>query len=154
MVMIAKSKEQGAENSQEPRAGSRKSEVSLRSSRQERKRLLRFRGFVLSIGIALAVALPACKKTEPPVSDAEVRAVAEKTLPSAIEDPLWERIPLHPAKLLMQDVVEPRLVEASTSTVSVQAATDGQRIVFRLSWDDPTEDDTPGPGRFADAVAV
>ena len=36
----------------------------------------------------------------------------------------------------------------------MQSVTDGQKIVFRLTWNDPTADDVPGPGRFGDAVAV
>jgi hypothetical protein len=95
-----------------------------------------------------------CKKAEPPVSDAEVKAVMEKSLPATGEDKVWERAPLHLAKLLLQDVVEPRLMQASTSLVRVQAITDGQKIAFRLSWNDPTLDDLPGPARFSDAVAV
>ncbi len=110
--------------------------------------------FTLLIALLFVAILPACKKPEPPLSDAEVKAVAAKTIPSTIQDQAWERVPFHPAKLLMQDVVEPRLMQASTSTVRVQAVTDGQQIAFRLSWDDPTQDDLPGPGRFEDAVAV
>jgi hypothetical protein len=117
-------------------------------------RLLHPRNLALLIAIAFVASLPACKKAEPPLSDAEVKAVAEKTIPSTIEDKAWEQVPFHPAKLLMQDVVEPRLMQASTSTVRVQAVTDGQKIAFRLSWNDPTQDDLPGPGRFEDAVAV
>ncbi|OGQ56019.1 MAG: hypothetical protein A2W66_07645, partial [Deltaproteobacteria bacterium RIFCSPLOWO2_02_56_12] len=74
--------------------------------------------------------------------------------PATVEDRIWERVPLHPAKLLLQDVVEPRLMQASTSFVQVQSVTDGQKIVFRLAWNDPTVDDVPGPGQFADACAV
>jgi hypothetical protein len=95
-----------------------------------------------------------CGKKGPPISDAEVRAAFAKTLPATAEDKIWERIPVHPAKLLPQDMVEPRLMEASTSSVRVQSVTDGQKIVFRLSWKDTTFDDLPGPGRFGDAVAV
>jgi hypothetical protein len=51
-------------------------------------------------------------------------------------------------------MVVPRLLQESTSIVRVQAITDGQRIAFRLSWNDPTVDDLPQSGRFADAVAV
>lgn len=104
--------------------------------------------------IAFAATFSACKKSAPPVSDAEVKAVAEKAIPSTIEDKVWDAAPVHPAKLLMQDVVEPRLMQASTPTVRVQAITDGRQIAFRLSWNDPTQDDLPGPGRFEDAVAV
>jgi hypothetical protein len=45
-------------------------------------------------------------------------------------------------------------MQASTTLVNVQAATDGQRIAFRLSWNDATADDLPGPARFGDAAAV
>lgn len=109
---------------------------------------------VLFAATVFSIAFAGCKKAEPPVSEAEVKAVMEKTLPATIEDKIWERVPLHPAKLLLQDMVEPRLMEASTSFVRVQAVTNGQKIVFRLSWKDPTLDDMPGPGRFGDAVAV
>jgi len=109
---------------------------------------------VLGAAIVFATVLPGCKKAEPPVSDSEVKAGFEKTLPTTTDDPVWERAPLHPAKLLLQDMVEPRLMQGSTASVNVQAVTDGQRISFRLSWNDPTADDLPGPGRFGDAVAV
>jgi hypothetical protein len=45
-------------------------------------------------------------------------------------------------------------MQASTTLVNVQAATDGQKIAFRLSWNDATADDLPGPARFGDAAAV
>jgi len=108
---------------------------------------------LLTAGFFIA-SIIGCKKAEPPVSEAEVKVVMEKTLPATGEDKVWERAPLHPAKLLQQDVVEPRLMQPSTTMVHVQAVTDGQRIAFRLSWNDPTLDDLPGPARFSDAVAV
>ena len=36
----------------------------------------------------------------------------------------------------------------------MQAMTDGDRLVFRLAWNDPTQDDLPGAKRFTDACAV
>ena len=112
------------------------------------------RNVFLSLALVFAVAFAGCKKAETPMSEAEVKAVFEKSLPSAAEDKLWERAPVHPAKLLLQDMVEPRLLEASTAVVRVQAMTDGVKIVFRMSWQDLTLDDVPGPGRFGDAAAV
>jgi hypothetical protein len=109
---------------------------------------------VLLTASVFTAAMIGCKKAEPPVSEAEVQAVMEKALPAAGEDKVWERVPVHPAKLLLQDVVEPRLMQPSTSMVRVQAITDGQKIAFRMSWSDPTQDDLPGPARFSDAVAV
>jgi len=108
---------------------------------------------LMTVGVFLAL-LAGCAKKAPPVNDSEVKAGFEKTLPTTTDDPVWERAPLHPAKLLLQDMVEPRLMQGSTASVNVQAVSDGQRISFRLSWNDPTADDLPGPGRFGDAVAV
>ena len=109
---------------------------------------------VLGAAIVFATVLPGCKKAGPPVSDAEVKAQFAKALPSTVDDPIWESAPLHPAKLLLQDLVEPRLMQTSTAFVNVQAATDGQRIAFRLTWNDATADDLPGAARFGDAAAV
>jgi ethylbenzene dehydrogenase len=113
-----------------------------------RSRLLPF------IVVAFSVLLVTCTPKGPPVSESEVTAVFEKTIPSSIEDKTWEKIPVHHAKLLLQDMVEPRLMQASTAFVDVQSVTDGQKIIFRLNWNDATVDDVPGPGRFGDAVAV
>lgn len=107
----------------------------------------------IAIGIFLAL-LIGCGKKAPPLSDAEVKALFAKALPSTLDDPIWESAPLHPAKLLLQDMVEPRLMQTSTALVNVQAATDGQRMAFRLSWNDATADDLPGAARFGDAAAV
>jgi hypothetical protein len=112
-----------------------------------RKALLFTVGFIAALSVG-------CAKKGPPVSESEVKAVFEKKAPSALDDSVWQRAPLHPAKLLLQDMVEPRLMQASTAFVNVQAVSDGQRITFRLSWNDASPDDLPGPARFGDAVAV
>lgn len=109
---------------------------------------------VMLIAWLCALALAACKKAEVPLSEAEVTAVFEKSLPTAADDSVWQRIPVHSAKLLLQDMVEPRLMEPSTAIVRIQAITDGKQIAFRMSWQDPTLDDVPGPARFGDAAAV
>jgi len=106
------------------------------------------------VALVIAVMVSGCTPKGPPVSESEVKAVLEKTIPSNIDDKVWEQIPVHHAKLLLQDMVEPRLMQASTAFVDVQSVTDGQKIIFRLNWNDPTLDDVPGPGRFGDAVAV
>jgi hypothetical protein len=110
--------------------------------------------FVTALAMIFITAFAGCKKAGPPLSDAQVKAVFEATLPSAADDGFWERVPVHPAKLLLQDMVEPRLMEASTLWLRVQSATDGKNIVFRLNWQDSTLDDVAAPGRFGDAVAV
>ena len=105
-------------------------------------------------GLFFITIFTACTPKGPPVSESEVKAVFERTIPSSIDDKAWEHVPVHHAKLLTQDMVEPRLMQASTPFMDVQSVTDGQKIVFRLNWSDPTIDDVPGPGRFGDAVAV
>jgi hypothetical protein len=115
---------------------------------------MKARNALLIIVGFFSASLFACAKQGPPVSDSEVKAVVEKTAPTSVDDAVWQRAPLHPAKLLLQDMVEPRLMQASTAFVNVQAVSDGQRIAFRLSWNDASPDDLPGPARFGDAVAV
>jgi hypothetical protein len=111
-------------------------------------------GFLLAAALVLALAFAACAKKSPPISDAEVKSNFEKAIPSTVDDEIWEQTPLHTAKLILQDMVDPRLMQASTAFINVQSVTDGRQIAFRLSWRDATMDDMPGPGRFGDAVAV
>ena len=103
---------------------------------------LRF-GLLLAVAVVFALAFAGCTKKGPPLSDAEVKAVLEKSLPSTVEDKVWEQAPLHTAKLILQDIVEPRLIQASTSFINVQSVTDGRQIAFLLSWSDATMDDLP-----------
>lgn len=116
--------------------------------------MMNSRALFLPLALVFAVAVTACKKAAVPVSEAEVKAVFASTLPVTVDDQIWDRTPVHPAKLLLQDIVEPRLMEVSTPMVRVQAVTDGKRLAFRMSWRDATLDDVPGPGRFGDAAAV
>lgn len=102
----------------------------------------------------LACLWVACGKKEAPISSNEVRALLRSQVPATIEDPAWGLAPVHPAQLILQDMVEPRLLAPSTLRVDVQAITDGQKVAFRLQWQDPTVNNLPGPARFADACAV
>jgi hypothetical protein len=56
--------------------------------------------------------------------------------------------------LLLQDLVEPRLMTPSTPEVRVRAFTNGSEIAFRLEWTDAEANDLPGAGRFPDGCAV
>jgi DMSO reductase family type II enzyme heme b subunit len=107
-------------------------------------------------GSALLWALVAagCVAEAPPLSPSEVMVVSAAAAPSDPADAAWRRAPLHVAPLLLQDMVEPRLLAPSTREVRVQAIADGTRVAFRLSWDDPTKDDMPRAERFGDACAV
>src|SRR6185312_9100212 len=89
-------------------------------------------GFFLASVIISSLVLASCAEKGPPVSESEVKAVFEKAIPSNIDDKAWAQIPVHHAKLLLQDMVEPRLMQASTNFVDVQSVTDGQKIIFRL----------------------
>ncbi len=60
-----------------------------------------------------------------------------------------QEIPLQP-----QTVTAPMLEVATIETVSLQGLTDGQSIVWRLSWKDATNDGNVDSGRFTDAVAL
>lgn len=84
----------------------------------------------------------------------EVVAIQSNALPVAPTDAAWDEAPEHPAKLLLQDLVEPRLMKATTDEVRVRAITNGNEVAFRLEWNDTTKNDLPGPARFLDACAV
>ena len=84
----------------------------------------------------------------------EVEAARVSTLPADPADAAWNAAPAYAAALLAQDMVEPRLLVASTPSVNVQALTDGTSVAFRLVWADDTKDDLSDTGRFVDACAV
>jgi len=107
----------------------------------------------ISIALLLCAVLPlGCHKA--PAPTAEVVAVKAAKLPQSPDDPAWEKVPLHLARLLPQDLVEPRLMKPSTPEVRVQAMSNGTEIAFRLSWADAQADDLPGTGRFMDGCAI
>jgi hypothetical protein len=99
-----------------------------------------------------AYLLPACAKKPAPPN--EVVAVQAAALPASPADAAWKAAPAYTAALIVQDMVEPRLLAPSTPSVRVQALRAGARVAFRLSWTDSTQSDRPGPARFADACAV
>lgn len=100
----------------------------------------------------LLVLLPGCRKAPPPVN--EVVAIPSEQVPLDPRDRVWNRAPEHVARLLLQDLVEPRLMEPSTAHVRVRAVTNGVDIAFHLQWEDLTRDDHPGAGNFVDACAI
>lgn len=109
---------------------------------------------LLIVAAALQFGCSGCGKKQPPVSAGEVHALVRSQTPSTQDDAVWSEAPVHPAKLILQDLVEPRLMTASTPLVNVQAVSDGRKIAFLLRWDDDTENDRPGAARFTDACAV
>jgi hypothetical protein len=108
--------------------------------------------------ILLAVLAPAwlagCGGGEPQPAATEVRAVRTDRLPDDPADAAWQSAPAFRAELMLQDLVEPRLLDASTPSLDVRAMTDGQNVAFHLSWADATTDDVQKAASFSDACAV
>ncbi len=69
-------------------------------------------------------------------------------------DPAWDRIAAQDIPLQMQQTAAPMLTRATVSQVSLQAAYDDQRFVWRLSWEQATPSYKSNVGEFSDAVAV
>lgn len=94
----------------------------------------------------------ACTRAPRLANDVEVVPAPKLTLDP--NDAAWRNAPEHVAKLLLQDLVEPRLMKPSTAEVRVQAISNGTEVAFRLSWLDPTVNDQTGPGRMVDSCAI
>jgi hypothetical protein len=107
----------------------------------------------ISLALAFAVVLGASCQRQAVVTP-EVVALRTANVPENPDDPVWQSAPEHVAALLLQDLVEPRLMNVSTPEVRVRALTNGSQIAFRLEWADAEVNDLPGAGRFADGCAV
>ncbi len=108
--------------------------------------------FVTSLTILALLFATSCNKVQAPTPEVNVAQVKEITLdPNAA---VWEAVSLHASKMILQDLVEPRLLEPSTSEVFVKAITNGSEIAFRLEWLDESQSDMPGPRHFIDGCAV
>lgn len=95
---------------------------------------------------------PACRRA--PEMTPEVVAVMAASAPTDPGDPAWASAPEHLEPLLLQDLVEPRLMTPSTPEVRVRAIAAPNEIAFRLEWPDEVADDLPGSGRMVDSCAV
>jgi len=84
----------------------------------------------------------------------EVVSVPAAKVPLDPGDSAWAKAPENAAKLLLQDLVEPRLMRPSTTEVLVRSLNNGVEIGFRLEWVDSSPDDLADAGRFPDACAV
>ena len=82
---------------------------------------------------------------------AEVLAVRADAAPSRPDDAAWKGAPAAAVPLVLQDMVEPRLLQPSTAEVEVRAIADGLRIAFHLEWKDATRAELPGIARHSDA---
>ncbi len=111
-------------------------------------------GMGLLMGALLVCLVGACGKKKAKRKAKEIVVTHRSTLPKAPSDASWKSVPSYDAKLLLQDLVEPRQLKATTQKVTVQAISDGRRIAFRLTWKDGSKNDLPGSARFSDACAV
>lgn len=95
---------------------------------------------LLLTSAALAASLVATKVAEVPLKD-----------PYA---PLWDKAPALDVPLMAQQVTYPRNAAASVSTVKVRALADGDQVVLRLEWADPSMNNMVETDQFTDGVAV
>lgn len=102
--------------------------------------------------VPVLAALHGCRQVAPTANEVVALRVAQ--MPSAPGDGVWNTTSEYTAKLLPQDLVDPRLMQSSTQEVRVRALTNGSELALRLSWLDPQVNDLPGPGRFVDGCAI
>jgi DMSO reductase family type II enzyme heme b subunit len=116
--------------------------------------MIRLDILVIEIAVGGAIALTAGCSEAPQVAPTNVVILQVTKLPSGSDDPAWTDAVQFDAKLIPQDLVEPRQLALSTEVVHVRAVTDGKEIAVRMQWDDATKDDLPGPAHFFDACAI
>jgi len=105
--------------------------------------------------LLLACLLGACSQAHmAPLPTEVVVQAAIGALPSDPDDAQWARAGELGTPLILQDMVEPRLLVPSTLALRVRALSDGARIAFRLEWTDGRKDDVQLPAQFSDACAV
>lgn len=102
----------------------------------------------------LLLFLVGCSKTPPTPPVTSVVLTPATVLPANPNDAAWQNTPEFAAKLLLQDLVEPRLLKPSTAEVRVRALQNGTDVALRLEWADATQNNTPGPAKFSDGCAV
>jgi DMSO reductase family type II enzyme heme b subunit len=109
--------------------------------------------FQIGVVVASVLVFVGCQKPPPPPVTSVVVATAAE-IPSDPDDAAWDAAPEYRAKLIPQDLVEPRQMTATTSQVRVRAIHAGSEIAFRLAWNDETQNDLADQDRFCDACAV
>ena len=105
-----------------------------------------------SILILSLLFIGSCRRTQVPTPEVNVVQAKEITLDP--NNAVWNSVSLHTSKMILQDLVEPRLLEPSTPEIQVKAITSGTEIAFRLEWMDETQNDLASPKHFIDGCAV
>jgi len=82
--------------------------------------------------------------------------VAERTeggtMPSTVDDELWDEVDRFYVPLVGQIVVAPRRFDPRVDGIWVQALHDGEEIALLLSWTDPSNSPDPGWAEFAEWI--
>ncbi|CAN5326091.1 hypothetical protein BH10ACI3_BH10ACI3_02710 [soil metagenome] len=107
---------------------------------------------IIPLIVVSLIAVTSCNRAV--VITPEVIAVSKPNITLDPNDKVWNDVSTHISKLILQDLVDPRLMEASTQEVQVKAITNGSEIAFRIEWLDDTQNDLPGPHHFMDGCAV
>lgn len=114
--------------------------------------MTRTRLFILTVALAAAAIATGCSAST--VVTAEVVAVPKPAITLDPNDGVWDDVSTHISPMILQDLVDPRLMEPSTKEVRVKAITDGKEIAFKIEWVDESKSDLPGPRHFIDGCAV
>jgi DMSO reductase family type II enzyme heme b subunit len=104
--------------------------------------------------LLLSLLLVSACRDRTQLTPSEVVIAHSRSAPSDPNDAAWANAPEHRARLLLQDLVEPRQMQVTTPEVRVRALTNGTEVSFRLEWDDPSTNDATSPGLFSDACAI
>lgn len=110
--------------------------------------------YACTAAMLLVLTTTGCRKAEPPPVINEVVMTKAESLPGDPSGEAWNAAPEYVADLILQDLVDPRLMEPSTTELRVRALTDGRNVAFRLEWNDGTQNEMVTPDEFADACAV
>lgn len=106
------------------------------------------------LALAIVTLTSAGCRQPAPTATPDVVVVSAESAPADPNDAAWTTAPEHVAKLIPQDLVEPRQLNLTTGEVRVRAIRHGSELAFRIAWTDSTQNDLPGAARFCDACAV
>jgi hypothetical protein len=80
--------------------------------------------------------------------------VVSGEIPTAPEDPAWDKVPTLTLPLSGQVITRPVWPEPSARALAVRSVHNEAEIAFLLEWQDNTKNDRLTPGTFRDGVAV
>jgi len=75
-------------------------------------------------------------------------------IPSAPDDPAWDKVPPMTLPLSGQVITRPSWPEPSARALVVRSVHNGTEIAFLLEWQDNTKNDRLSPGTFRDGLAL